>query len=175
MLLLGCSESDAGLDDAATTTTETTVSDAADDETGSDRQDAIDLFVSQGISERGATCVVDAVIDEGIPVEELYQLEGVVVAPEIQEAFALASAACLDASDVASLPDAAFDLSNPVVRKQFVDAFSTTSGLPRDVSECVVDELIAGGFDARDAFGGEAGELDPEVVEAVTAAVETCA
>ncbi len=177
VLLAGaCSSSDLELDDAAGTTSTSADVRASEPDAGDDeRQGAIDLLASQGISEDGATCIVDTVIDEGVSVDELYQLGGIVVDPEIQEAFALASAACLDASDVADLPDEAFDLSNPIVRRQFVDSFSATSGLSREVSECVVDELIAVGFDARDAFGGASGELNEETLRQVTEAVESCA
>lgn len=168
--LAACAESDVELDGAGSETT-TTTSPPVDDE----RQGAIDLLASQGISAEGATCVVDTLIDDGISVDDLYQLGGVVVDPEIQEAFALASATCLDAEDVADLPDEAFDLSNPIVRQQFVDSFAATSGLSREVSECVVDELIAIGFDARDAFGSATGDLDDATLRQVTEAVETCA
>lgn len=174
-----CSESDTSLDDAG-------ADDAVTDGEGGDgeggdgdlaaeqRADAIELLVSQGISEDGAECMVDDVIDQGIDPADLDQMEGFVIDPEIQEAVAFASAACLDADDIAGLPDEALDLTNPIVRREFVESFSITSGLTIEQSECVVDELIAADFDARDAFGSGTGDIDPETARLIGEAVETC-
>lgn len=179
LFVASCSESDdvgdPSADDGASTDGDSDDGDSDDgDSSDGDSDDgvsdAVAQFEDQGFSTELAECAVDALVDQGVSVEDLD-----LVSPDedLSTALALAGAECSEFSD--GLPDGAVNLDDPAVREGFITSFAVTSGLSEAVAECVLDFLIDEGVEGEELLGDSAsGELDPALEQLVNDAVSTC-